>query len=117
MFRGAFDFCIMKFGLILLALFLQLTMVASSTHVGPHPIKRTVECRILDASTGEALTGVQITIEGTEVTTWSDEKGSFTLDLSGESSSMLTCSLVSFETISLEFNALQDGAILYLVEK
>jgi len=92
-------------------------MLASAAHVGPNPIKRTVECRILDATTGEALTGVQVTIAGTEVATWSDEEGRFILDLSGEPNSTLTCSLVSFETISLEFSALEDGAILYLSEK
>ena len=107
----------MKFGLFLAAFLLPLSIMASIADAGPNPIKRTVECRIMDASTGEALTGVQVSIAGCEIATWTDEEGKFTIELAPDHNSTLTCSLVSFETISLELTDLQDGTVLYLSEK
>jgi hypothetical protein len=107
----------MKFGLLLTACLLPLSILASIADAGPNPIKRTIECQILDASTGEALTGVQVSIAGCNVATWTDEEGKFSIELAPDHNSTLTCSLVSFETISLELTDLQNGAVLYLNEK
>jgi hypothetical protein len=107
----------MKFGLLLIALVFHTCVVASATHVGPNPIKRTVQCQIVDAASGEALTGVQVSIEGTGVTAWSDEEGNFSIELSSDINSKLTCALVSFETMSFELSSLQEGSILLLREK
>jgi hypothetical protein len=105
----------MKFWLLLVATFIAL----SSSIAAPltNPIKRTVELQILDSSTGEALTGVQVTIEGFEQAIWTDDNGKLTIEVSSIANSILTCSLVSFETRSLELTELEESSIIYLSEK
>jgi hypothetical protein len=107
----------MKVALFLVAIILHLGAFGFSDHHGPTPATRTIACTIVDAATGEALTGVLVSVEGTDLSIWSDEKGVFTIELPASVQSRVTCSLVSFETISLEFSALQDGAVLQLSEK
>jgi hypothetical protein len=107
----------MKVGLFLAAILFSLNTLAISEHLGPNPIKRSVECRIVDANTGEALTGVQISLEGSNLATWSDEEGKFSIELSATDSTTLICSLVSFETITMEVSQLAEGDIILLRER
>jgi hypothetical protein len=105
----------MKFCLLLVATFIAL----SSNLAAPmtNPIKRTVELQVLDSSTGEALTGVQVTIEGFEQAIWTDDNGKLSIEVSSIANTILTCSLVSFETRTLELTELEDTTIIYLSEK
>ena len=105
----------MKSGLLLVATFMALSSILAAPMT--NPIKRTVELQVLDSSTGEALTGVQVTIEGFEQAIWTDDKGKLTIEVSSIAHSILTCSLVSFETRSLELTELEDTSIIYLSEK
>lgn len=107
----------MKIALILIAILLEISAFGFNDHVEPNPVKRQIACQIVDAATGEALTGVQVSIDGTGLSIWSDEEGKIILDLPPNAQSTLTCSLVSFETVSLNLTSLQDGAIVYLSEK
>jgi hypothetical protein len=107
----------MKFGLFLIALLLQFSLLASTSYNGPNPIKRTVQCRILDATTGEALTGVQVRIGSSDTSILSDEEGKIIIEISADITPTLTCSLVSFETLSINLSELQEGAVIYLSEK
>ena len=94
-------------------------MALSSIIAAPvtNPIKRTVELQVLDSSTGEALTGVQVTIEGLEEVIWTDDNGKLIIEVSSIANLILTCSLVSFETRSLELTELEESSIIYLSEK
>lgn len=107
----------MKFGLFLAALLFQLSVLGANSHSGPNPIKRTIQCRILDASTGEALTGVQVSVGNAGHPVLSDEDGNVTIEISGDLEPTLTCSLVSFTTLSLHLTDLTEEAIIYLEEK
>jgi hypothetical protein len=107
----------MKVGLFLVAILINVNMLALSEHSGPNPIMRTIECRIIDAATGEALTGVQISVDGSNLASWSDEEGKCTLQFPTSGQSKLTCSLVSFETISLELSNIQEEIVIFLHEK
>jgi hypothetical protein len=106
----------MKFVSILMALLLCVSSFASVANGGPNPIKRLVECHLVDATTGEALTGVQVSVDGS-MTLWSDEEGKVVIELPVDNESTILCSLVSFETRSLETSELQSGSIIYLSEK
>ena len=94
-------------------------MALSSIIAAPvtNPIKRIVELQVLDSSTGEALTGVQVTVEGLEEVIWTDANGKLTIEVSSIANAILTCSLVSFETRSLELTELEETSIIYLSEK
>jgi len=82
-----------------------------------NPIKRTLEIQIIDSSTGEALTGVQVTADGLENAKWSDENGELTLEVSSLENSSISFSLVSYEARSIELAELQHNSIIYLSEK
>ncbi len=105
----------MKFCLLLVASFMALSSIIAAPMT--NPIKRTVELQVLDSSTGEALTGVQVTIEGFEQAIWTDDNGKLTIEVSSIAHAILTCSLVSFETRSLELTELEESPIIYLSEK
>jgi hypothetical protein len=107
----------MRLGLLAIALLFNTLVMASIAHTGPNPVKRSVQCRIVDATTGEALTGVEVSIEGTHVTTWSDEEGNFSLEIFATDNPKITCRLVSFETLSLDFSGIEEGATILLTEK
>lgn len=109
------DFCLMKFYLLLVASFMALSPIIASPVT--NPIKRTVELQVLDSSTGEALTGVQVTLEGSEKAIWTDGNGNLTIEVSSIANAILTCSLVSFETRSLALTELEETSIIYLSEK
>jgi len=51
------------------------------------------------------------------MTLWSDEEGKVVIELPVDNESTILCSLVSFETRSLETSELQNGSIIYLSEK
>jgi lipoyl(octanoyl) transferase len=48
---------------------------------------------------------------------WTDDNGKLTIEVSSIANSILTCSLVSFETRSLELTELEESSIIYLSEK
>jgi hypothetical protein len=105
----------MKFLLFLVATI----FVLNTSYSAPitNPIKRTLEIQIIDSSTGEALTGVQVTAEGLENASWSDENGKLTLEVSSLENSRISFSLVSFEARNIELAELQENSIIYLSEK
>jgi hypothetical protein len=105
----------MKFCLSLVASFMALSSIIAAPVT--NPIKRTVELQVLDSTSGEALTGVQVTVEGLEEVIWTDDNGKLTIEVSSIANSILTCSLVSFETRSLELTELEESSIIYLSEK
>jgi len=107
----------MKWTLIFTACLLPAIAFGLAENNGPNPGKRTVQCTILDASTGEALTGVQVQMEGLSAPLWSDEAGLITLEIPSNSLAKITCSLVSFESRSVELVDAEGNTIIYLSEK
>jgi hypothetical protein len=73
--------------------------------------------KIIDATTGEALTGVLVKLEGFDQGTLSDESGNFTIDYCADNPKTLTLSLVSFQTISLSLADLSAVSTIALHEK
>jgi hypothetical protein len=107
----------MKRGLFILAFFIHLSIFGVSVNNTPNPGVKSIQCRILDASTGEALTGVQITTENSKYTAWSDESGLFTLEFPANESVLFTVSLVSFQTLSFDAASISEQPVIYLQEK
>ena len=107
----------MKCALFLLAFFLHLCVFGAGVNNTPNPGVKSVQCRILDASTGEALTGVQITTENSKQTVWSDETGLFTLELPADEPVLFTVSLVSFQTLTFDATSISQQPVIYLQER
>ena len=107
----------MKSALFLLAFFLHLCVFGAGVNSTPNPGVKSVQCRILDASTGEALTGVQITTENSKQTVWSDETGLFTLELPADEPVLFTVSLVSFQTLTFDAASISQQPVIYLQER
>jgi hypothetical protein len=107
----------MKSALFLVAFFLHLCLFGASDNNTPNPGVKSVQCRILDASTGEALTGVQITSENSKQTVWSDETGLFTLELPADEPVVFTVSLVSFQTLTFDTALISQQPVIYLQER
>ena len=83
----------------------------------PKPETRHIHGKIIDATTGEALTGVLIKLEGFDQSTLSDESGNFTIDYCADNPKTLTLSLVSFQTLSLSLTDLSAVSTIALHEK
>ena len=105
----------MKFYLLLAAAIVALNTAYSAPLT--NPIKRTLEIQIMDSSTGEALTGVQVTTDSLEDAIWSDDNGKLTIEVSSLANSTISFSLVSFESRSIELSELEENSIIYLREK
>jgi predicted type IV restriction endonuclease len=105
----------MKFRLLLIIAIVMLNTAYSAPVT--NPIKRIIEVQIIDSTTGEALTGVQVSTEDSNKTFWSDENGKLTIEVSSLESSTISFSLVSFESRSLDLSELEENSIIYLREK
>jgi hypothetical protein len=96
-------------------------IVMSTSMLAHNPEKPKASClkgQVLDAITGEPLTGARISIANTQQVVISDEEGYFKLDISeNPSSHLITISLVSFQTISLSAADLAGGLPVMLKEK
>ena len=107
----------MKLGLFLLAFSVSLSLFGATEYTTPNPGMRSIQCQILDAATGEALTGVQITTEDSAYTAWSDESGHFILELPADGTHLFTVSLVSFQSLTLDAASISGQTVIFLQER
>jgi hypothetical protein len=80
-----------------------------------------VQGRVLDAGTGEELSGVRIEISGSQEVIWSEKDGGFVLPAIADSKEEITLclSLVSFETrcITISHQDVAAGLSILLNER
>jgi len=114
--RSAFS---ISFWLVAVLLFSTFTAVSSDAK----PTSGIVSGKVLDAATGEELTGVCIKVAGTDLVTYTEADGSFKIDIneikSVEGQLELQLTLVSFEskTLVLSKDDSDVPAIVSLQEK
>ncbi|MDD3741122.1 MAG: carboxypeptidase-like regulatory domain-containing protein [Bacteroidales bacterium] len=68
--------------------------------------------KITDSLSKEALTGVKISIENTDITVYSDLEGNFTINLPENTSSRnLKISYISYEEKTMDMTEITNGSI------
>ena len=81
------------------------------------PKNGTVLGQVVDAVSGEPLTGALISLEGCNDLIFTDEQGYFRINLTEKAPESITISLVSFSSISMSAEQLTDGLTIPLSEK
>lgn len=70
---------------------------------------------VMDFASGEVLTGVEVTIEGTDIKTYTDFDGNFTIDNVEPGKYNIIASYISYEKSFIEnFEATNDQADVYI---
>lgn len=89
--------------IILIALFLGL----SSVNAGNSDKGKKVLCgKVVDKTTGEALTGVKVEVAGTSTYCYTDLNGNFMLSVSVDSKQEVEATIVGYEQLKLKTNDL-----------
>lgn len=73
-------------------------------------VARTITGKVYDLSSGEALAGAEVIIEGTEVKTYSDLDGNFTITALQPGKYNIICSLISYNKSLVEDFSTTDAA-------
>jgi hypothetical protein len=101
----------MKKVIFVIQLLLSASMVFAGNHEGDEQKKENGSDRmdtfilmgkVTDDSTGEALTGVKVTVEGTGVTVYTDFDGHYTIPNLTQGEYRITASLVSYRKEEVE---------------
>jgi hypothetical protein len=90
--------------IILIALFLGLTSVSASNNRDKN--KKVLCGKVIDKTTGEALTGVKVEVKGTGTYCYTDLNGSFVLSVSADSKQEIEANVVGYEQAKLKTNDL-----------
>jgi hypothetical protein len=102
--------------ILLFGLLLSISVVHANKPEKPKPSSLRVQ--VLDASSGEPLTGARISFANCPELILSDENGFFKLEFTENGSpNLITISLVSFQTISLPVSELSRGLQVLMQEK
>ena len=72
------------------------------TKSNPAPATVTVSGNVVDMVTGEALTGVEISVEGTDIKVYSDFDGNFTIENLSTGEYDLVASFISYKKSLVE---------------
>lgn len=107
----------MNFLRLLLLTFLMVAASSLKAIPGNNPKNSSVQARVLDASTGDPITGARVCVEGCSEMILTDEQGYFLVPLGAASSGTITISLVSFSSISISAEQLLKDSIVLLSEK
>ncbi|HBZ67539.1 MAG TPA: hypothetical protein DEO70_11945 [Bacteroidales bacterium] len=78
------------------------TIAEKATSPEVATIARTITGKVYDLSTGEVLAGAEVIIEGTEVKTYSDLDGNFTITALQPGKYNIICSLISYNKSLVE---------------
>lgn len=89
--------------IILITLFLGLTSVNASNKDNS---KRVLCGKVVDKTTGEALTGVKVEVKGTGTYCYTDLNGNFVLSVSTDSKQEVEANIVGYEQLKLKTNDL-----------
>jgi len=73
-------------------------------------VAKTITGKVYDLSTGEALAGAEVIIEGTEVKTYSDLDGNFSITALQPGKYNIICSLISYNKSLVEDINTTDAA-------
>lgn len=89
--------------IILITLFLGLTSVNASNKDNS---KRVLCGKVVDKTTGEALTGVKVELTGTGTYCYTDLNGNFVLSVNTDSKQEVEANVVGYEQVKLKTNDL-----------
>ena len=89
--------------IILITLFLGLTTVVASNS---DKNKKVLCGKVIDKTTGEALTGVKVEVKGTGIYCYTDLNGTFVLSVSTDSKQEVEANVVGYEQLKLKTNDL-----------
>jgi hypothetical protein len=102
-------------------LLIVIVILAGTSVLKAHnPVKPAVnsaKLQVIDAESGDPLTGARVTIQGSTLSVLTDSEGYFMLPLSEDQHEMLTISLVSFKTVSVPVSHLSGIASIQMSEK
>jgi hypothetical protein len=90
--------------IILITLFLGLTTISASNTSDKN--KKVLCGKVVDKSTGEALTGVKVGVAGTATYCYTDLNGNFFLSVSTDSKQEVEADIVGYEQVKLKTNDL-----------
>jgi len=82
----------------------------------PEPSACQLQGVIVDAATGESLTGVLVKLSGTDISVLTDENGQFSLPVTSNSNQLII-TLVSFESLMLTADEVSAENPILLQEK
>lgn len=82
-----------------------------------NPKSNTTKMQIIDAGSGEPLTGARVSIQGSTLSVLTDSEGFFEISLSENQDEVLTISLVSFQSLSIPARQLSGTTSILLIEK
>jgi hypothetical protein len=94
----------MKHTLIILITFLFAVTAVNASNSDKN--KRVLCGKVIDKTTGEALTGVKVEIKETGAYCYSDMNGNFVLSVSVDSKQEVEANIVGYEQVKLKINEL-----------
>jgi hypothetical protein len=89
--------------IILITLFLGFTTVSASNKDNG---KKVLCGKVVDKTTGEALTGVKVEVKGTNTYCYTDLNGKYVLSISVDSKQEVEANVVGYEQLKLKTNDL-----------
>lgn len=103
--------------MLILTVVLLVGSMSLSAHNPVNPKSNTTKLQVIDAGSGEPLTGARITIQGSTLSVLTDSEGFFEILLSANQDEVLTISLVSFQSVSIPAHQLSETNSIQLIEK
>ena len=100
--------------IILITLFLGFTTVSASNS---DKNKKVLCGKVIDKTTGEALTGVKVEIAGTGTYCYSDLSGNFVLSVSTDSKQEVEANIVGYEQVKLKTTELGFNTDINLLQQ
>ncbi|MFM7233943.1 MAG: carboxypeptidase-like regulatory domain-containing protein [Flavobacteriales bacterium] len=108
---------IMNFRRLLLSSILLFGMLGLSAHNPVKPATNTSKFQVVDAVSGDPITGARVSIQGTAISVLTDSEGYFMIPIAEHQNELLTISFVSFQTITVPASHLSDNVSIPMIEK
>lgn len=89
-------------------LLIGMTIMAGNA-IAQEQVEASLSGEVIDASTQEALSGVQLTLEGADMETTTSEDGSFTFDMVNAGTYTLTATAEGYEDWEMEVEVKEGG--------